>query len=281
MADKLRKFIIAVTIVVGMGLVSYPLISSFVNSLRQEEIISEYNTVINNLNNDDIEQAYRSAQEYNDKLVYVVNRFEHTELYDKTPGISADGMIGYVDIPSIDVHLPIYHGTDEATLSGALGHMEGTSFPVEGEGVHAVIVGHSGMMQQDMFTNLPQLKVGDTFSVTVARREIVYKVDQIETVLPNETSLLRLYPGKNYCTLLTCVPYGVNSHRLLVRGVQVSEDDHSSESQTVKSSKVITRTDMINYGALAGGVLVLCTPIAVVLIKRRRDKRKQDYEKDE
>lgn len=283
MPDKVRKIIVIITIIVGLGLVSYPFISSFVNSFRQEDIIEEYSTVINNLNSADVEKAYQSAQDYNEKLKCVINRFEHTDEYDKTPGISADGMIGYLDIRKIDVHLPIYHSTSDKTLSEALGHMEGTSFPVEGKGVHAVVVGHSGMMQQDMFTDLPQLKIGDTFSITVANRTIIYEVDNIETVLPNEVSSLRIYPNENYCTLVTCVPYGVNSHRLLVRGRQIDSQDNSTEENTVKSSHVVTRTDMINYGSLIGGLIVITVPASIVLIQRKREyarKREKENERN-
>lgn len=268
--NKFQRIAVVLIIVVGMGLISYPLFSSIVNSFRQDDVVTTYDTVVSSLNSDDIEKAYEDAQVYNESLLSRVDRFEHTDVYNTLPGIVEDGMIGYVDIPKINVHLPIYHGTSDVTLSNSIGHMEGTSFPVEGKGVHSVLVGHSGMMQQDMFTNITQLEVGDLFSVTVANREIIYEVDSINTVLPEDTSLLNIDPDKNYCTLLTCVPYGVNSHRLLVRGHQTDINDYSQEELRVKHNKIITKTNVINIGAFCIGVILICVIAVIVFVKRRR-----------
>jgi sortase A len=156
-----------------------------------------------------------------------VNDTEYTALLNW----NGDGIMGYLEIPSIQVKLPIYHGTSEAVLSQGVGHLEQSSLPVGGTGTHAVLSGHTGLASKRLFTDLSQLQVGDSFSITVLDQRLTYQVDEINVVEPHETELLRIEEGQDYVTLLTCTPYGINSHRLLVRGVRISDTENNTETQ--------------------------------------------------
>lgn len=269
---NVRVLLIVVTMIVGMVLVLYPLISNVVEANKQKEIITTYQTVIDSVNPKEIENQYVEAKKYNDNLLTTINRFRHTNKYDNIFNCASNNMIGYISIPKIDVNLPIYHGTDKSTLSAGIGHMEGTSFPIDQKGTHAVLVGHSGMVQQDMFTNLTQMEKGDIFTVTVANREVTYEVDEINTVLPDELDLIKIEPNKSYCTLVTCVPYGINSHRLLVRGHQVNVNDYSKNEITVKNHKIRTVTKSANeLIAFVGLALIIIS--AIISIIKIREKR--------
>lgn len=262
-----RFILIVILLVTGAGLFLCPLLSNIAHSSIHKDVISNYETVIDNKNDDEVEADYADAQQYNFELQTSINRFDEvdTERYDSILNNNGDGMIGKVTIDKLGIELPVYHGTSDTTLSGAIGHLEGSSFPVEGKGVHSVLVGHSGMLGESMFTDITNLEIGDIFKVTVSNREIVYQVDNIVTVLPNDLSNLGIDENENYCTLLTCVPYGINSHRLCVRGHEININDYSKEELEVKTNKVLTFSDKFD-GILAGiGVIVLSATVLFVI----------------
>lgn len=200
----------------------YPTISDWWNKQHSSKAVASYNDTVDNLNEKEIERMLNEAREYNNKLQYNAFRFKPTdeehENYEAILDVSGTGIIGYVEIEKLDIKIPIYHGTSDVVLQKAIGHFEGSSFPIGEKGTHAVISGHSGLSSAKMFTDLPKMEIGDEFTVTVLGMEMQYKVDRIETVLPDNLNFFELDSDGDYVTLVTCTPYGVNSHRLLVRG---------------------------------------------------------------
>ena len=274
---KVINLLIIIVLFLGLGLLLYPAISNFVNSQIQTEIVTTYETQIKEMSDSQLENEYQKAIEYNAKLMNAVNRYtNYPKEYNSILNLTDNGQIGVVDIPKIGVHLPFYHGTDKMVLNDAIGHLEGSSFPIDGKGVHAVLVGHSGMLSRDLFTNITQLEKGDVFSVAVANRNVFYEVDQIATVLPNEINELKLDSEENYCTLITCVPYGVNSHRMLVRGHEVNFEDYSQEEVEIKYNKIETNTEKINKTVILVSVCIFLALFAILIIssllKRKRNK---------
>lgn len=226
MRKHLSTIILILVFLVGLSLLLYPTFSEYWNSLHQSRAIGEYTENVANLDDDTYEKLWSDAENYNQTLPDKADRFhmteEEQEEYESLLNVSGNGMIGYIEIASIDCSLPIYHGTDEAVLQIAVGHIAGTSLPVGGEGTHCVLSGHRGLPSARLFTNLDRLVEGDTFVLRVLDETLTYEVDQIRIVLPNELDDLEIVEGKDYCTLVTCTPYGINSHRLLVRGHRIA-----------------------------------------------------------
>lgn len=207
----------------GLSLLLYPTLSDWWNSLHQSRTIARYAEAVANLDNDSYEALWTAAKDYNKSLVQKFNRFvlsdAEREEYESLLNISGNGIIGYIEIPTIGCSLPIYHGTDSAVLQIAVGHIEGSSLPVGGESTHCVLSGHRGLPSAKLFTNLNKLTEGDTFMLRVLDETLTYEVDQILIVEPEQVKALDIEADKDYCTLVTCTPYGINSHRLLVRGI--------------------------------------------------------------
>lgn len=227
MKRKISGIFFALLFLTGLGVLLYPTISDAWNAYRQNMLITDYEEAVAVLVQDQktYDDIWARARAYNLNLWKKPDRFfmsdeEKTE-YESLLNISGNGIMAYVEIPSIKCALPIYHGTDETVLQTAVGHLEGTSLPVGGEGTHCVLSGHRGLPSAKLFTNLDQLTEGDIFLIRVLNETLTYEVDQICTVLPEEMEELELAEGKDYCTLVTCTPYGVNSHRLLVRGIRI------------------------------------------------------------
>ena len=212
----------AFCLVITIVFLLYPTVSNWLNEKNSSKAVASYNDTVNNLNEEEIEKVLNEAREYNRKLLYNSNRFSPTqeehESYESILDVSGTGIMGYVEVEKLDIKLPIYHGTSDVVLQKAVGHFEGSSFPIGEKGTHAVISGHSGLSNAKMFTDLPKLEINDEFTVTVLGKEMKYKVDRIETVLPDNLNYFELDSDNDYVTLVTCTPYGVNSHRLLVRG---------------------------------------------------------------
>lgn len=224
MKKHLSTIILVIVFFVGMSLLLYPTVSDWWNSRTQTRSIASYDEVVSELNDDDFEAMLSEAYEYNQALrdlASPLTEYDDIEGYDDILDITGTGIMGYITIPCINVKLPIYHGTDEETLQIAAGHLEGTSLPVGGESTHAVISAHRGLPSAKLFTNIDQLQEGDLFTITILNDTLTYEVDQIRIVLPDETEDLAITEGQDYVTLLTCTPYGVNDHRLLVRGHRV------------------------------------------------------------
>ncbi len=209
---------------VGLSVLLYPTVSNYVNSFRQSRAIAAYEENLSALTKGDYTAYFRAARAYNEGLLGGGAAFHSGAPQDGTYAsllrVTGDGEMGYVTIQKLGVQLPLYHGTAEANLAVGAGHLEGSSLPIGGVGTHAVITGHRGLPSAKLFTNLDKLDIGDTFTVTVLSQTLTYEVDKISIVLPDDVSLLKIDPDKDYVTLLTCTPYAINTHRLLVRGVR-------------------------------------------------------------
>ena len=212
-------------LVIGMSLLLYPTVSNWWNQFHQSRAIATYTEAVVAIDQEAYDRMLADAREYNEILAGTSNRLMPTdemhELYESLLDVTGTGIMGYINIPKISVHLPIYHGVEDVVLQVAAGHIEGTSLPVGGEGTHTVISGHRGLPSARLFTDLDQLIEGDYVLLTILNETFTYEVDQIRIVLPAEVDSLTIEPGKDYCTLVTCTPYGINSHRMLIRGHRV------------------------------------------------------------
>ncbi len=225
MKGKKVTVILLIVFFIGLSVLLYPTISSYWNSKTQSEAIVDYEKMLETYKPEDFTAVFEAADEYNKKLASLDFQYHDYELlkeeYYKTLDLSGTGMMGYLTIPKISQELPVYHGTANDVLSVAAGHFEGSSLPVGGESTHSVVSAHRGLPTAVLFTHLDRMEIGDTFYFTILDRTITYEVDQIRIVEPDDTELIQLEKGKDYCTLLTCTPYGINTQRLLVRGHQV------------------------------------------------------------
>ena len=226
---KNRSNIILILIfLVGLSVMLYPTVSDYINQKNQSRAVASYSEEVENLSDVDYQAYFDAADDYNRRLAETPDAFyrpEEVSGYTDTLDVSGTGIMGYITISKIGVELPVYHGTSDGVLQVAAGHLEGSSLPVGGAGTHAVISAHRGLPSAKLFTNLDELEVGDTFTITVLDRVLTYEVDQISIVLPTETDNLKVVDGKDYVTLMTCTPYGINSHRLLVRGRRIETPD--------------------------------------------------------
>ncbi len=221
--NKWSTFILLLFFFVGLSVMLYPAISSYWNSKTQTEAIVDYEEMLQSLPKKDYTAVFDAAYDYNAQLAtlaFPLLEYNSISGYKDILDISGTGMMGYITIEKIGIELPIYHGTSNDVLSHAVGHLEGTSFPVGDPGTHTVVSAHRGLPTATLFTNLDHLEIGDYFQFTILDRTFTYQVDQIKTVDPTNTEDLTIVPGEEYCTLLTCTPYGINTHRLLVRGVK-------------------------------------------------------------
>ncbi len=234
MKKHLPTIILILVFLTGLSLLLYPTVSDWWNSLHQSRAISDYAQTVANLDNDEYDQLLSEAEEYNRMLAQRPNRFEFskadTDQYNALLNLSGTGIMGYIDIPAIKSSLPIYHGTDDEVLSIAIGHIAGSSLPVGGESTHCVLSGHRGLPRARLFTDLDKLGEGDLFLIRTLDETLTYEVDQIRIVEPDQVGGLAIEAGGDYCTLVTCTPYGVNTHRLLVRGRRI---ENTPEAKTV------------------------------------------------
>lgn len=221
--------LIFAVLLAGVGMLLYPTVSEKLNALNQSRAISGYSQAVESLELEDYEPMLLAAERYNEELLKKEDRFRPTDeelsIYNELLNPVGNGIMAYVTIPKIDVRLPVYHGTDESVLQTAIGHIPGSSLPVGGMNTHSVVSGHRGLPSAKLFTRLDELSEGDGFILTALNRELYYRVDQIKVVLPSEIENIQIVDGKDYCTLITCTPYGINSHRMLVRGHRVDSID--------------------------------------------------------
>ena len=268
--NRMVVILLIVVLLAGLSLLLYPFVSDYWNSLHQSRAIATYMEAVTELDEAAYEEWWDGAKAYNASLPGTQNRFlpdkEEQRNYEKLLDISGTGILGYVEIPNIDVLLPIYHGTDEEVLQVAIGHIEGSSLPVGGESTHCVISGHRGLPSSRLFTDLDQLTEGDVFILRVLDETLTYEVDQIQTVDPYDLSALEIDPEKDYCTLVTCTPYGINTHRLLVRGHRIPNLPEESVQQVAVNEQTVL---IASAAALAVSAVV----IVVVLLARARRKR--------
>ena len=270
MRKNLSTIILILIFLVGLSVMLYPSVSDAVNRKHQSRAVAGYAEEVEQLSDADYQTYFDAADAYNRQLNTTPNAFYKPDLvsgYAQTLDISGTGIMGYITIPKISVELPIYHGTDESVLQVAAGHLEGSSLPVGGAGTHAVISAHRGLPSAKLFTNLDELEVGDRFTITVLNRVLTYEVDRILIVLPGEVQTLGIEEGKDLCTLVTCTPYGVNSHRMLVRGHRVD-----NQSEAVRLTADAIRIDPLLVAPIAAVplLLALLLLLAVTPKKKRR-----------
>lgn len=222
---RLSTILLAILLLAGIGIIAYPTVSDYWNSFHQSQIVANYDETIANLDETDYEALFAAADAYNEHLLALSYPFlsydELKDEYESVLDVTGTGVIGYVTIAKIDVELPIYHGTSESILNTSAGHLEGSTLPIGGKSRHAVISAHRGLPSAKLFTNLDKLEKGDTFTITVLNELLTYEVDQILIVEPDQMSALDMVQGKDYVTLLTCTPYGINTHRMMVRGHRI------------------------------------------------------------
>lgn len=224
MKSRKTTIILLISFFIGLSVLLYPSISSYWNSKTQSKAIVDYESMLSQYRPEDYTALFDQAHTYNEQLFQLIDPLtEYNTLTDyyNILNITGTGMIGYITVPKISQELPVYHGTSDDVLSVAVGHLQGTSLPVGGENTHCIVSAHRGLPTAVLFTHLDRMEVGDIFYFTILDRTITYEVDQIRIVEPNDTSLIQIVDGKDYCTLLTCTPYGINTQRLLVRGHQV------------------------------------------------------------
>ena len=247
MKKNKSTIILILVFFVGLSVMLYPTISDYVNQLHQTRAVANYAADVDKLSDADYTAYFEAADAFNAQIaadpdaLYFPDRFPS---YESTLDVTGTGIMGYITIEKIGVELPIYHGTSDAVLQVAAGHLEGTSLPVDGASTHAVISAHRGLPSAKLFTNLDQLEVGDTFTITVLDRTLTYEVDNISIILPTETDSLKVSEGKDYITLMTCTPYGINTHRLLVRGRRITTPDKLKHirvtSDAIKIEPILT-----------------------------------------
>lgn len=235
MKKHLSTIILILVFLTGVSLLLYPTISDYWNSFHQSSAIAKYAETVSEIDTSEYEKILDEAYQYNDNLALNGTNWilteEETREYESLLNVSGNGIMGYIEIPTIDCTLPIYHSVDESVLQIAIGHIAGSSLPVGGSSTHCVLSGHRGLPSAKLFSNLDKLTVGDVFMIQVMNETLTYEVDNVLIVLPHEMDSLSIENGKDYCTLVTCTPYGVNSHRLLVRGQRI---ENSEVSRTVR-----------------------------------------------
>ena len=277
MRKNLSTIILILIFLVGLSVMLYPSVSDAVNRKHQPRAVAGYAEEVEQLSDADYQTYFDAADAYNRQLNTTPNAFYKPDLvsgYAQTLDISGTGIMGYITIPKISVELPIYHGTDEGVLQVAAGHLEGSSLPVGGAGTHAVISAHRGLPSAKLFTNLDELEVGDRFTITVLNRVLTYEVDQISIVLPTEIDQLLPTEGMDYVTLMTCTPYGINTHRLLVRGKRVE----TMESQKhIRVAADAFRIEPIIVAPILAIPMLLAALVGVLVAPhlRKRSKRRR------
>jgi sortase A len=273
MKKKRYNIVLTVAFFIGLSLLLYPTVSDYWNSFHQTRAIADYAESVAELADDNYEEILNQAEAYNEELLNLPNRFtseedeEAHEAYEEQLNVSDTGIIGYVEIPSISVKLPIYHGTDEGVLQVAVGHIEGSSLPVGGPSTHCVLSGHRGLPSAKLFTDLDQLVEGDYFMLQVLDETLTYEVDQILIVEPNDLEPLAIEEGKDYCTLVTCTPYGINTQRLLVRGHRVA---NLEEAEEVRVTADATQIENVLVAPFLAAPIILILLILLFVTGRKR-----------
>ena len=284
--DTLWRLARLLVILLGIGILVYPSLSEYLSELNGSRATASYDDSVLQLEQARLDQLLAQAQEYNRQLAGTSTGKAPLSDDDGNPitpesywdllNVDSAGMMGYIEIPKLNTAIPIYHGTSEAVLQVGVGHLQNTSLPVGGESTHAALSGHRGLPTRSLFTDLDQMEVGDRFYIKVLNETLCYTVDQILTVLPHEMDALAIEEGKDYVTLITCTPYGINSHRLLVRGVRTPYDPQQHQNEIAESASYLSGMPA-QYRHLLIGVVVLVVVLllrflvcAVLNIRKRR-----------
>lgn len=282
-----KRLIVALLSLTGICLVLYPIFGTLLSGMVQTQAIDGYLSDVASESTLEMDAQIQAARDYNEQLLnssaimtdpFSMDAFRDAlEGYDNILRITDTGMMGYLDIPAINVHLPIYHGTGAYALQHGVGHLETTSIPVGGESTHSVLSAHSGLTNATMFDSLPQMQEGDTFQITVLNQTLTYEVYAIETVLPEQTESLYIQPGRDLVTLVTCTPYGINTHRLLVHGERIPDTDSGTENNpqhppAQEQQFLSVQSKLLLF--VCGAILTLFLLLIIIIAIRRKIKRR-------
>ncbi len=275
---SISTIILVVMLLVGLAILLYPAVSDYWNSFHQSRAISNYAETVAQVEDEAYEKLLKQAIAYNEALSESGVKWTMTDAelraYNSVLDITGTGIMGYIEIPRIECALPIYHGTDEGVLQIAIGHIAGSSLPVGGEGTHCIVSGHRGLPSAKLFSDLDEMEIGDTFVMRVLDETFTYEVDQILIVKPHEIDTLQMEEGKDLCTLVTCTPYGINTHRLLVRGHRV---ENAKEALSVRVTADAMQIDPLMVAPMVA-IPILFTLLLFVLFTTRKTKRKDEDE---
>ena len=276
----IKDIIRLIVLLVAFSVLLYPTFSSYLNEKNSSRVVSYYDAESVKMSEAEKEQMLEEARAYNQEMlgnIDLIDPFsqENTEIDERYQNLlnpDGTGMMGYIRIPKINVEIPIYHGTSESVLQAGVGHFWGTSLPVGGESTHTVLTGHRGLPTKTLFTNMDKLEIGDIFYIRVLDETLAYEVDQILTVLPSDTDALAIEPGKDYATLVTCTPYAINTHRLLVRGHRIPYEEATKEvpDQSVKPEMSFTAKVLI----ITTGIIFVGLILAIIYSIMDRKRRK-------
>ncbi len=277
--SSFSTIILILVLVVGLSLMLYPSFSNYWNELHQTKAIANYDSVVADMSDDDCSHLFEAAVEYNKalrKIRFPLMYYNDVHGYDDLLNIDGNGIMGYISIEKIGVELPIYHGIEETVLQVAVGHIEGTSLPTGGESTHCALSAHRGLPSARLFTDLDKLEIGDVFTMTIIDQVLTYQIDQILVVEPSEVEPLYVVDGEDYCTLITCTPYGVNSHRMLVRGSRIENEKLLSDIRVTADASII---DPIIVAPFVATPILLVLFVLLMLPKPRKNRRVDSCEK--
>ena len=258
MKRKIINIVLIIIFIIGVLTLLYPFISQNWNKKVQSKVIKDYDMILENIKDEDYEEMFKKAEDYNQKLSklsFPLIEYKKLKNYNKLLNIRNNGMMGYITIDKINVSVPIYHSVKSSVLNQSVGHMEGSSLPIGGNGNHSVLSAHSGLSTKRLFTDLNKLEIGDIFVINVLNKILTYQVDKIVIVEPSDVSYLDIVPNKDYVTLITCTPYAINTHRLLVRGVRV---------ENIEEKKIIVTNEAELIDRLVVS-LFIAIPILLIL----------------
>lgn len=274
MKKHLSTIILILVFLTGLSLLLYPTVSDYWNSFHQSRAIATYASEVAELDSDIYDEMWAVAQDYNRRLAQrkdpLTQSAEDLTEYESLLDIAGSGVMGYIEIPELKVSLPIYHGVDEGVLQIAVGHIPGTSLPTGGNGTHSVLSGHRGLPSAKLFTNLDQLREGDVFLLRVLDETLTYEVDQILIVEPQEVAALTIDPDQDYCTLVTCTPYGINTHRLLVRGHRI---ENQADADAIRVTADAMQIEPVIVAPVVAAPMLLCLMLWVLLRNPKKKKR--------
>lgn len=273
MKGKMSTIMLILVLVAGLSLLIYPSLSDYWNSFTQSKVIVDYTKQIENLDTEKYDRLLQEAYAYNESLIgrrnqYLLSEEQRAE-YNELLDITGVGIMGYIEVPSISVTLPVYHGTEDSVLQVAVGHLEWSSLPVGGPSTHCVLSGHRGLPSAKLFSDLDKVVEGDIFILRVLDEILTYEVDQILIVNPDETESLLIEEGKDYCTLVTCTPYGINTHRILIRGHRI---ENAAEAKVIRITSEAAQIDPLIIAPIVASPILLVLFIILMIPKKQKPK---------